>query len=109
MKTDRLTVQMVVAFIGAACLMTIGGLIGLSFVGRAIPDPLTALGGAAIGALSSLLARTATEGRFEGDSSNGSSLRALPQNVPPPPSTPSAPANNNTPVPVVVVSSGEGA
>ncbi len=67
MKTDRLTVQMVVAFIGTACLLTIGGLIGLSFVGRPIPDPLTALGGAAIGALSSLLARTATESRFEGD------------------------------------------
>lgn len=68
MKTDRLTVQLVVIFIGVTCLMTIGGLIGLSFVGRAIPDPLTALGGAAIGALSSLLARTATEGRSEGDS-----------------------------------------
>lgn len=68
MKTDRLTVQLVVIFIGVTCLMTIGGLIGLSFVGRAIPDPLTALGGAAIGALSSLLARTATESRSEGDS-----------------------------------------
>lgn len=67
MKTDRLTVQMVVAFIGLTCLMTIGGLIGLSFAGRPIPDPLTALGGAAIGALSSLLARTATEGRSDGE------------------------------------------
>lgn len=108
MKTDRLTVQMVVAFIGATCLMTIGGLIGLSFVGRPIPDPLTALGGAAIGALSSLLARTATEGRFEGDSSNSNPPRALPQNAAPP-STASAPVNNSTPVPVVVVSSGESA
>ena len=87
MKTDRLTVQMVVAFIGAACLMTIGGLIGLSFVGRPIPDPLTALGGAAIGALSSLLARTATEGRFEGDSA-----RASPESGAPPPPEKSVPA-----------------
>lgn len=85
MKTDRLTVQMVVAFIGIACLMTIGGLIGLSFVGRTIPDPLTALGGAAIGALSSLLARTATEGRSESDSA-----RSLPD---------SAPATSTTVVP----------
>ncbi len=73
MKTDRLTVQMVVAFIGLTCLMTIGGLIGLSFAGRPIPDPLTALGGAAIGALSSLLARTATEGRSEEAASDASS------------------------------------
>lgn len=108
MKTDRLTVQLVVIFIGVTCLMTIGGLIGLSFVGRAIPDPLTALGGAAIGALSSLLARTATESRFEDDSSTGNSPRALPQNAAPP-STPSALANNSTPVPVVVVPSPEGA
>lgn len=60
MSTDRLTVQMVVAFIGLFGLLTIGGLILLAYEGRAIPDPLSALGGAAVGALGSLLARTST-------------------------------------------------
>ncbi len=60
MSTDRLTVQMVVAFIGLFGLLTIGGLIALAYAGRSIPDPLSALGGAAVGALGSLLARTST-------------------------------------------------
>ena len=65
MSTDRLTVQMVVAFIGLFSLLTIGGVIALAFEGRTIPEPLTALGGAALGALCSLLARTATVERRE--------------------------------------------
>lgn len=65
MSTDRLTVQMVVAFIGLFGLLTIGGLIALAYVGRSIPDPLSALGGAAVGALGSLLARTSTVDRGE--------------------------------------------
>lgn len=60
MSTDRLTVQMVVGFIGLFGLFTIGGVILLAYEGRSIPDPLSALGGAAVGALGSLLARTAT-------------------------------------------------
>ncbi len=63
MNTDRTTVQMVVAFIGLSSLLIIGGLIVLAFQGRAIPDQLSTLGGATIGALGSLLARTFTSER----------------------------------------------
>ena len=63
MKTDRWTVQMVVLFIGLSGLTTIAGLIALAYLGRDIPEPLSTLGGAAIGALGTLLARTSTEER----------------------------------------------
>ena len=63
MNTDRTTVQMVVFFIGASSLLIIGGLIFLSFQGRPIPDQLSTLGGATLGALGSLLARTFTSER----------------------------------------------
>ena len=63
MNTDRTTVQMVVAFIGLSSLLIIGGLIALAFQGRPIPDQLSTLGGATIGALGSLLARTFTSER----------------------------------------------
>lgn len=62
-STDRLTVQMVAAFLGLSGLLIISGLILLASLGRDIPEPLSTLGGAAIGALGSLLARTATEER----------------------------------------------
>ena len=60
MNTDRMTVQMVVGFIGLSSLLIIGGLIALAFNGRPLPDQLATLGGATIGALGSLLARTFT-------------------------------------------------
>ena len=60
MNTDRITVQMVVGFLGLSSLLIIGGLIALAFVGRPIPDQLSTLGGATLGALGSLLARTFT-------------------------------------------------
>ena len=63
MGTDRLTVQMVVAFIGSAGLIIIAGLIVLAYMGRDIPEPLSTLGGTAIGALGTLLARTSTQER----------------------------------------------
>jgi hypothetical protein len=63
MNTDRLTVQLVVSFIGLASLLIIGGIIGLAYIGREVPEPLSTLGGAAIGALGTLLARTSTAER----------------------------------------------
>lgn len=78
MSTDRLTVQMVVAFIGLFGLITISGVILLAYEGRSIPDPLSALGGAAVGALGSLLARTSTVERPEDKSSVQSSDEAKP-------------------------------
>ncbi len=78
MSTDRLTVQMVVAFIGLFGLITISGVILLAYEGRSIPDPLSALGGAAVGALGSLLARTSTVERPEDKSSVESSDEAKP-------------------------------
>lgn len=62
-STDRVTVQMVAGFLGLSGLLIISGLILLASLGRDIPEPLSTLGGAAIGALGSLLARTATEER----------------------------------------------
>lgn len=78
MSTDRLTVQMVVAFIGLFGLITISGVILLAYEGRSIPDPLSALGGAAVGALGSLLARTSTVERPEDKPSVQSSDEAKP-------------------------------
>ena len=63
MNTDRLTVQMVVAFIGLLSLIIAGGLIFLSYQGREIPEQLSTMGGATIGVLGSLLARTSTNER----------------------------------------------
>lgn len=62
-STDRVTVQMVAGFLGLSGLLIISGLILLAAMGREVPEPLATLGGAAIGALGSLLARTATEER----------------------------------------------
>ena len=63
MNTDRLTVQMVVAFIGLLSLIIVGGLIFLAYEGREIPEQLSTMGGATIGVLGSLLARTSTSER----------------------------------------------
>ena len=63
MNTDRITVQMVIFFIGLSSLLIIGGLIALTFAGRPIPEQLSTLGGATLGALGSLLARTSTSER----------------------------------------------
>ena len=69
MNTDRTTVQMVILFIGLSSLLILGGLIALAFAGRPIPEQLSTLGGATLGALGSLLARTFTsERRPTGDS-----------------------------------------
>lgn len=65
MRTDRLTVQLVVFFIGLCGLIIIIGLILLAYMGRDIPEPLSTLGGAAIGALGTLLARTSTDDRSD--------------------------------------------
>lgn len=62
-RTDSVTVQMVAGFLGLSSLLIISGLILLASMGRIVPEPLATLGGAAIGALGSLLARTATEER----------------------------------------------
>ncbi len=63
MSTDRFTVQMVVTFIGVASVLIISGIILLAYLGREVPEPLSTLGGAAIGALGTLLARTSTADR----------------------------------------------
>lgn len=66
MNTDRITVQMVVGFIGLSSLLIVSGVIFLAYEGRPIPEQLSTMGGATIGALGSLLARTFTsEGRAE--------------------------------------------
>jgi hypothetical protein len=75
MRTDRLTVQMVVGFIGVSGVLIICGLIGLAYLGRDIPEPLSTLGGAALGALGTLLARTST------DVITGEERTALPVNT----------------------------
>lgn len=67
MNTDRTTVQMVVAFIGLSSLVIVSGLIFLAYEGRAIPEQLSTMGGATIGALGSLLARTFTSERGTND------------------------------------------
>ena len=68
MNTDRTTVQMVVAFIGLSSVLIVSGLIFLAYEGRQIPEQLSTMGGATIGALGSLLARTFTSEGRSGDS-----------------------------------------
>ena len=53
---DILLYRMVVIALGLAVLLSIGGVIGLAAFDKTIPDLLTALGSAAIGALAGLLA-----------------------------------------------------
>jgi hypothetical protein len=86
MKTDRFTVQMVVLFIGLSGLITIMGLIVLAYLGREVPEPLSTLGGAAIGALGTLLAHTSTEERRA--ESRTSASGAIPVEVTNPPGKP---------------------
>ena len=81
MNTDRITVQMVVGFLGLSSLLIIGGLIALAFVGRPIPDQLSTLGGATLGALGSLLARTSTSERRPGESRLSEPSMAIPVEV----------------------------
>jgi hypothetical protein len=63
--TDRWTYRIVVLALGIVCIAAIGGSIYLSAIASAgsvpnIPDVLTALGAAAIGALAGLLAPSPT-------------------------------------------------
>ncbi len=63
--TDRWTYRIVVLALGIVCVAAIGGAIYLSAIATAgnapkIPDVLTALGAAAIGALAGLLAPSPT-------------------------------------------------
>lgn len=53
---DNTIYRIVVGALGGAVLLTIGGAIVLAAVGKPIPDVLTALGSAAVGALAGLLA-----------------------------------------------------
>lgn len=61
--TDRWTYRIVVLALGIVCIAAIGGSIYLGAVSRDIPDVLTALGAAAIGALAGLLAPSPTNRR----------------------------------------------
>lgn len=61
--TDKWTYRIVVIALGLVCVGALGGAVYLSAVGGAtpkIPDVLTALGSAAIGALAGLLAPSPT-------------------------------------------------
>lgn len=59
--TSKLTVNMIVAFLGLTAILTIVGGFVLSMADKSIPDALIALGSAGLGALGTLLARTSTE------------------------------------------------
>jgi hypothetical protein len=56
LQSDVWIYRMVVGALGLAILMAIIGAIILSVAGKAIPDVLTALGSAAVGAVAGLLA-----------------------------------------------------
>ena len=53
---DNGVYRMVVGALGVAVILSIGGAIVLAVLGKSIPDVLTALGSAAVGALAGLLA-----------------------------------------------------
>jgi len=53
---DRLVYRIVVGALGLAVLVSIGGLIALTFADETAPEGLVALGPAAVGALAGLLA-----------------------------------------------------
>lgn len=64
--TDRLTIRMVVAFLGVVSLVGLG-LVGLlAYQTKAIPDALIALTSAALAAVAALLSRTGSDGPPEG-------------------------------------------
>jgi len=56
LDTDVLIYRIVVSALGAAVLIALVGAIALSFASSTIPDLLTAIGSAAVGALAGLLA-----------------------------------------------------
>ncbi len=56
LQEDRVIYRVVVSALGIAVVFAMVGAITLSVVGKTIPDILTALGSAAVGALAGLLA-----------------------------------------------------
>jgi hypothetical protein len=56
LQSDRAIYRIVVASLGAAVVLAMVGAVVLTFVGKSVPDVLTALGSAAVGALAGLLA-----------------------------------------------------
>lgn len=59
---DRLIVLLVICFLGVTILLCAGGGFYLAGKGVDVPEFLVGLGGTALGALGSLLARTHTDG-----------------------------------------------
>jgi hypothetical protein len=57
LQTDVLIYRLVVAFLGGTLVSVMLGSIVLSFYGVDVPDILTAVGGAAVGSLGSLLSQ----------------------------------------------------
>ena len=60
LQSDVWIYRMVVGALGLAVLAAVAGAIGLAAAGKTIPDVLTALGSAAVGALAGLLAPSPT-------------------------------------------------
>jgi len=56
LQEDKVIYRIVVGALGAAVILGMAGALILSLFGKAIPDILTALGSAAVGALAGLLA-----------------------------------------------------
>lgn len=58
--TEQRTILAVIIFLGTLSLLVVGGGVFLTATDHAIPDALIAIGGGAVGALSSILARTSS-------------------------------------------------
>lgn len=66
LKNDVLIYRIVVIALGSTVLIAMIGAIALTIAGKSIPDILTALGSAAIGAIAGLLAPSPVRGGTEG-------------------------------------------
>lgn len=60
--TDRSTINLVVGILGLVALVLVAGAIFLTFQEKSVPGELWTLAGGAVGAFSSLLARTGPSG-----------------------------------------------
>lgn len=60
--TDRSTINLVVGILGLVALVLVSGAIFLTFQEKSVPGELWTLAGGAVGAFSSLLARTGPSG-----------------------------------------------
>jgi len=58
MSTDRASVRLVIIFLGLVSLVALGGGLWLSHDGKTIPPELIAMGSAALGGITGLLAHT---------------------------------------------------